>query len=111
MRSWPYPSVGTPSTVSQSNGAVLHHTLGNGDFTVFMRMFREISVAQTSLVPENAAEEIDRVLRECIIKRRPVYIGIPSDVALKTITVDMKPLDTTPPSNPEDAESEAVSDC
>ena len=27
--------VGTPSTISQANGMLLHHTLGNGDFKVF----------------------------------------------------------------------------
>lgn len=27
--------VGTPSTISQKNGMLLHHTLGNGDFNVF----------------------------------------------------------------------------
>jgi len=26
--------VGTPSTLSQKNGMLLHHTLGNGDFNV-----------------------------------------------------------------------------
>jgi len=27
--------VGTPSTMSQKNGMLLHHTLGNGDYNVF----------------------------------------------------------------------------
>ena len=27
--------VGTPSTLSQKNGMLLHHTLGNGDYNVF----------------------------------------------------------------------------
>lgn len=30
--------VGTPSTISQANGMLLHHTLGNGDFRVFSNM-------------------------------------------------------------------------
>ncbi|TPX56251.1 hypothetical protein PhCBS80983_g04647 [Powellomyces hirtus] len=100
--------VGTPSTVSQADGAVLHHTLGNGDFNVFMRMFKEVTCAQASLVPENAAKEIDRVLRECVIRRRPVYIALPTDVAAKRITTEMKPLDLRPTPNPQKAEDEAV---
>ncbi|TPX68206.1 hypothetical protein SpCBS45565_g03251 [Spizellomyces sp. 'palustris'] len=100
--------VGTPSTVSQSKGAVLHHTLGNGDFQVFMRMFKEVTVAQASIVPENAAAEIDRVLTTCVKKRRPVYIGLPSDVAFKKITVEMTPLDVRPTENPEKPEEEAI---
>ncbi|KAJ3150465.1 Pyruvate decarboxylase 1 [Geranomyces michiganensis] len=100
--------VGTPSTVSQADGAILHHTLGNGDFRVFARMSEEITVAQASLTPENAAHEIDRVLRLCVLKRRPVYIALPTDVAAKTIIADMKPLNLTREVNPPDAEAEAV---
>ncbi|KAJ3189760.1 Pyruvate decarboxylase 1 [Gaertneriomyces sp. JEL0708] len=100
--------VGTPSTVSQANGAILHHSLGNGDFRVFYRMFQEVTVAQAMLRPDNAASEIDRVIRECFMRRRPVYIGLPSDVANQKIKVDMKPLDVTPPENPRNAEAEVV---
>jgi len=84
--------VGTPSTVSQQNGAVLHHTLGNGDFEVFLRMFKEITVAHTALTVENAEKEIDRVLQKCISSKRPVYIAIPTDVSRVKIEVNMKPL-------------------
>ncbi|KAJ3017489.1 Pyruvate decarboxylase 1 [Thoreauomyces humboldtii] len=100
--------VGTPSTVSQKNGAILHHTLGNGDFGVFTRMYEPITVAQASIVPENAASEIDRVLRECYIKRRPVYIALPTDVSARKIVVDMTPLDLSVPKNREDIENECV---
>ncbi|CAF4539999.1 unnamed protein product, partial [Rotaria magnacalcarata] len=41
--------VGTPSTVSQASGAILHHTLGNGDFRVFANMYKEVTIAQTNL--------------------------------------------------------------
>jgi pyruvate decarboxylase len=37
--------VGTPGTVSQAHGAMLHHTLGNGDFRVFANMYKEITVS------------------------------------------------------------------
>ncbi|KAJ3157352.1 Pyruvate decarboxylase 1 [Geranomyces variabilis] len=100
--------VGTPSTVSQADGAILHHTLGNGDFNVFARMYKEVTIAQASITPENAASEIDRVLRLCVLKRRPVYIALPTDVAAKTIVADMKPLDLRRDVNPKDAEDEAV---
>lgn len=30
--------VGTPSTISQRNGMLLHHTLGNGDFNVYVHI-------------------------------------------------------------------------
>ncbi|KAK4915258.1 hypothetical protein LTR66_017097, partial [Elasticomyces elasticus] len=41
--------VGTPSTVSQADGMLLHHTLGNGDFQVFANMSRNISCAVAML--------------------------------------------------------------
>ena len=47
------------------NGAIVHHTLGDGKFDHFSNMYREITVAQTNVTPEHAAEEIDRVLRAC----------------------------------------------
>ncbi|KAJ3284325.1 Pyruvate decarboxylase 1 [Borealophlyctis nickersoniae] len=100
--------VGTPSTVSQQDGAFLHHTLGNGDFSVFLKMFSHVTVAQASLTAENAEKEIDRVLRECLLQRRPVYIAIPTDVANKEVTVEMKELRKEGEKNDEQAEKEAI---
>jgi len=72
--------VGTPPTASQASGAMLHHTLGNGDFRVFENMYKEVTVslfysysrcgfffikiAQANLTKINAVEEIDRVLTQ-----------------------------------------------
>jgi len=36
--------VGTPPTASQASGAILHHTLGNGDFRAFANMYKEVTV-------------------------------------------------------------------
>jgi len=38
--------VGTPPTASQASGAILHHTLGNGDFRVFANMYQEVTVSR-----------------------------------------------------------------
>ncbi|MGR9634332.1 hypothetical protein ACU82A_18785 [Bacillus cereus] len=53
------------------NGELVHHTLGDGKFNHFSNMYREITVAQTNLTPEHAAEEIDRVLRACWNEKTP----------------------------------------
>ena len=37
--------VGTPPTASQASGAILHHTLGNGDFRAFANMYKEVTVS------------------------------------------------------------------
>lgn len=72
---------GSPATKKQNMGAPLHHTLGTGDFTVFAQMFEKITVAQAYLTAENATAEIDRVLGACLLKKQPVYISLPMDVA------------------------------
>lgn len=103
--------VGYPSTVSQKNGALLHHTLGNGDFTVFSRMSTEISCAVSLLNSQHeAAVLIDDAIRECILKSRPVYISLPSDMVQKKIDGDRltTPLDLAFPPNDEEAENYVV---
>jgi pyruvate decarboxylase len=78
--------VGTPSTKSQIAGSILHHTFGNGNFKVFKEISERLTVAQANLWdPENAPAEIDRVLRECWIQSRPVYIQLPTDMVNKPV--------------------------
>lgn len=103
--------VGYPSTLSQKNGALLHHTLGNGDFTVFSRMSKEISCAVSMLNDQHeAATLIDNAVRECILKSRPVYISLPSDMVQKKIDGDRlnTPLDLNYPPNDQEAEDYVV---
>ena len=77
---------GTPSTVSQRNGMILHHTLGNGDFNVFANMSSNISVSVAKLNdPAQVAAQIDHTLRECFILSRPVYITLPTDMVTKKV--------------------------
>ncbi|MBM7644467.1 indolepyruvate decarboxylase [Scopulibacillus daqui] len=83
---------GSPATNVANSGAYVHHTLGDGDFTHFNKMFKEVTVAQTTLTEENAAEEIDRVLQECWLYKRPVYINLPSDISYKKIEAPKSPL-------------------
>ena len=73
--------VGAPALSAQQRGDLIHHSLGDGDFSHFMRMQREVTVAQASLTVENAANEIDRVIREALTQRRPGYLVLPVDVA------------------------------
>lgn len=65
--------VGTPSTASQANGMLLHHTLGNGKFDTFVNMSRDISCVVACLSdPEQIASQIDHAIQECWLKSRPV---------------------------------------
>ena len=78
--------VGTPSTLSQRDGLLLHHTLGNGNFDVFFNMSRDISCATVKLNdPHEAAAQIDHAIRECWVQSRPVYIALPTDMVQKKV--------------------------
>lgn len=62
-------------------------------------MAQSVTVAQTNLVDESTAvEEVDRVLKECVVQSRPVYIELPTDMV--NIPVDATrlstPIDTSP---------------
>ncbi|KAF1844061.1 pyruvate decarboxylase [Cucurbitaria berberidis CBS 394.84] len=103
--------VGYPSTISQKNGALLHHTLGNGDFTVFSRMSEEISCAVSMLNNQHeAATLIDNAIRECYLQSRPVYISLPSDMVQKKIDGNRlnTPLDLKYAPNDQEAEDYVV---
>jgi pyruvate decarboxylase len=97
--------VGYPSTISQRSGMLLHHTLGNGDFTVFQKMSAQISCAVSMLNdPHDAATLIDDAIKECWVKSRPVYVSLPTDMVQKKIEgARLKtPLDLSfPPNDPE----------
>jgi indolepyruvate decarboxylase len=88
--------VGAPSTRSQQRREVLHHTLGNGEFRQFSRMHEEITVARAHLTADNAIEEIDRVISEMLLHRRPGYIVLPTDVS-NTLIAAAAPLQLTQP--------------
>ncbi|ODA83411.1 hypothetical protein RJ55_01925 [Drechmeria coniospora] len=72
--------VGCPSTISQRDGMLLHHTLGNGDFNVFANMSAGISCDVAKLNnPSEVAAQIDHALHQCWVRSRPVYIMLPTD--------------------------------
>jgi pyruvate decarboxylase len=103
--------VGCPSTISQRDGMLLHHTLGNGDFNVFANMSSEISADVAKLnKPSEIASQIDHALRQCWVKSRPVYIMLPTDmVQVKVEGAKLQtPIDLSEPSNDPEAESYVV---
>jgi indolepyruvate decarboxylase len=73
--------VGTPNLATQEGRALVHHTLGNGEFDLFHRMAEPIVCASTALTPQNVTAETERLIAAAFYHRRPVYMAIPSDVA------------------------------
>ncbi|MBE1486693.1 indolepyruvate decarboxylase [Plantactinospora soyae] len=77
--------VGGPTLEIMDRRAAMHHSLGDGDFDRWVRIAREVTVAQATLTPGNAEAEIDRVLDACWTQQRPVYLRLPGDVAQHSI--------------------------
>ncbi|CCE82778.1 Piso0_002524 [Millerozyma farinosa CBS 7064] len=103
--------VGTPSVTSQAKQLLLHHTLGNGDFTVFHRMSNNISSTSAFLSDiRSAPAEIDRCIREAYINQRPVYVGLPANLVDLTVPASLldTPIDLSLYPNPKETEEEAV---
>lgn len=73
--------VGAPPKATQASGNKIHHSLGDGDFKHFLRMAEEVTCAHADLDAATATWEIDRVLRDVVIRRRPGYLMLANDVA------------------------------
>lgn len=79
--------VGCPSTYLQKAEALLHHTLGNGDFHVFRDISSAISDKQLYVQdPSTTPTDIDRLLSDAYLHARPVYIMIPTDMVDKEVS-------------------------
>ncbi|KAM3504383.1 hypothetical protein MY11210_008382 [Beauveria gryllotalpidicola] len=103
--------VGCPSTRSQKQGMLLHHTLGNGDFNVFANMSSHVSCNVAKLNdPQDIAVLIDHALRECFVRSRPVYLMLPSDMVTAKIEGQRleTPIDLSDPSNDPEQEKYIV---
>ncbi|WP_426512490.1 alpha-keto acid decarboxylase family protein [Dactylosporangium sp. McL0621] len=77
--------VGTPATFVMRERQLVHHTAGDGEFTRALHCAAQYTAGQAKLGRDNAAEEIDRLLRLCWLEKRPVYLMLPSDVAQQRI--------------------------
>ncbi|CZR58836.1 related to pyruvate decarboxylase [Phialocephala subalpina] len=73
---------------AQESKAVMHHTLGSSpNHRIYEKMSAPVRVAHCYLDDEKtAATEIDRVIHECHIHSRPVYIYVPVDMVHKPIS-------------------------
>ncbi len=73
--------VGMPNLKTQREHRIVHHTLGNGAFDLFMQMTQPAVCASAILTPENAVAEMARLVTAAVTHRRPVYLAIPADCA------------------------------
>jgi indolepyruvate decarboxylase len=101
--------VGMPSLKTQRQHRIVHHTLGNGEFDLFVKMTQPAVCASAVLTPENAAAEMERLVAAAVSHRRPVYLAIPADCATAPLpepgTVAPTPARSSNPATLEEAVS------
>ena len=76
---------GMPTLAAQADRALVHHTLGNGEFDLFRSMADTVVGASAIITPANAVAETERLIGEALYNRRPVYMAFPGDVVDKPI--------------------------
>jgi indolepyruvate decarboxylase len=86
--------VGMPNMTIQAGHALVHHTLGNGEFDLFRKMAEPAVCASAIMTPQNVAYEIERLIAEALYHRRPVYMSFPGDVADQMVVSSARPLDS-----------------
>lgn len=73
--------VGVPSISLQKGHALLHHTLGDGNFRAFEHMSSHISCKTTTLTEiSTAAKLIDKTLVAALTECRPAYLTLPTNL-------------------------------
>ena len=85
--------VGMPNFPVQANRALVHHTLGNGEFDLFHKMAEHVVCASAIMTPQNVAYETERLIAESLYHRRPVYMAFPADLAEQPVVSNAAPLD------------------
>jgi indolepyruvate decarboxylase len=84
--------VGAPNMSVQQSRAVMHHTLGNGEYDLFRRMSLPVVCADAVMTPQNVAYETERLIFEALYHRRPVYMAFPADFADQPVLGSAAPI-------------------
>ena len=77
--------VGLPPTTAMSRGALLHHSLADGDFGHFVRIAAEVTASAVVVRAQGATTAIDQALLTAVGTSKPVYLGVPADVAVHPV--------------------------
>lgn len=91
---------GMPNMATQHDRALVHHTLGNGEFELFRTMAETVVGGSAIMTPANAIAETERLIAEALYNRRPVYMAFPADLAHKPVLAASAPL-PLPTSDPD----------
>lgn len=99
--------VGAPPEKDQKKHKLMHHTLMDGNFDVFRKVYEPISAYSAVLTPENAMIEIPAAIRTAKEKRKPVYLSVADDIVSKPVIFQVEPTLTRPASSQKTLEAAA----
>ncbi|MDR3189746.1 MAG: hypothetical protein LBT80_00900 [Lactobacillaceae bacterium] len=83
--------VGTPSFEKMKDGKHLHHTMTDGDYNHFAKIFDEITVDSLLIQPDDIldlqklTDRIDEILQNILTYSRPGYLGVPQHLVLTEV--------------------------
>lgn len=77
--------VGSPNSKEQNEKKLLHHTLMDGNYEVFRKVYQNITEYTANLTPENAEIEIPKAIRIARESKKPVYVMVAIDLVTKPI--------------------------
>ena len=79
---------GAPNTNSTAEFELLHHTLGNMDYSYQREMFSRVTAASLSIThPTEAPAQIDRAIEVAIASRKPVYLEVACNIASAPVSL------------------------
>jgi len=100
---------GAPPARLRESGALVHHLIS--DYYLQLDMFRKVTADAAILTDSNTAPDIiDRVIRSCVSRKLPVYLEIPSDIALASCEPPKSAMDFTPLQSDVAALADCISD-
>ncbi len=100
---------GAPLARRRESGALVHHLVSN--YYLQLEIYRKVTTDAAILMdPNTAPDEIDRVIRNCISRKLPVYLEIPSDMVHAPCRPPQKLPDAAPLFSDEDSLTECISE-
>lgn len=79
--------VGSPKSEKQKQHKLMHHTLMDGDYDAFRRMYEPISAYTTVLTPANAMAEIPKAIAIAKRTKKPVYLSVALDLVDQPLSI------------------------
>jgi len=100
---------GAPPARRRETGALVHHLVSSYDLQ--LEIFRKVTTDAAILTDSNTApNEIDRVIRNCVARKLPVYLEVPTDIACSPCCPPQGLLDPLPLFSDKDSLAECVSE-